>query len=207
MGEHAQKNMKTAYIFGYGSLIEANSRAKTGSVGKGFPVRVHGVRRAWCQSSAKAQMTTVGIDFQEGSACNGVLFPILSHELPLFDQREAHYHRKLLPSASVEFLENPPPHSSHIWTYVPKRAALPSPTCPLVQSYIDVCLSGCLAISEDFAEEFIETTALWSVHWLNDRHQPRYQRFMQTVPLQEKIDALLEQKQVLPHFLEHSQSG
>lgn len=184
--------MEAHYIFGYGSLIDAESRAKTGFAGKGFPVRVQGIQRAWCQTSLQFRMATVGIHFQEGFSCNGVLFPILAHELPLFDQREANYDRKSLPLSAVEFLENQPPLPGKIWMYIPKKSSVPSPTCPLVQSYIDVCLSGCLEIGEAFAKEFIETTDLWSSHWLNDRQRPHYPRFMETLPWQEKIDALLQ---------------
>lgn len=37
----------------------------------------------------------------------------------------------------------------------------PSPKYPILQSYVDVCLSGCLEHGDDFAREFIETTFLW----------------------------------------------
>ena len=49
----------------------------------------------------------------------------------------------------------------------------PSAKYPILQSYVDVCLSGCLEHGEEFAREFIETTFLWSPFWLNERELAR----------------------------------
>ena len=49
----------------------------------------------------------------------------------------------------------------------------PSITFPILQTYIDVCLSGCLEHGEDFAKEFIATTFLWTPFWLNEREIAR----------------------------------
>ena len=58
----------------------------------------------------------------------------------------------------------------------------PSVEYPILQTYVDVCLSGCLEHGDDFAREFIETTFLWAPFWLNERtlarrpwvHQKQY---------------------------------
>ena len=58
----------------------------------------------------------------------------------------------------------------------------PSLEFPILQTYVDVCLTGCLEYGEGFAKEFIETTFLWSPCWLNERplsrrpwvHQKQY---------------------------------
>ena len=49
----------------------------------------------------------------------------------------------------------------------------PSVEFPILQSYIDVCLSGCLEHGEAFAREFVETTFKWSPFWLNERELAR----------------------------------
>lgn len=49
----------------------------------------------------------------------------------------------------------------------------PSARFPILQSYIDVCLSGCLEHGVAFAREFISTTFLWSPYWLNERKLSR----------------------------------
>lgn len=72
---------------------------------------------------------------------------------------------------------------------------------PLVQSYADVILTGCLAIGTDFAIEFIETTQGWGQAWLNDRAQPRYQRAMHAVPHAAEIDQQLQA--LVPHAFSH----
>ncbi|KAK3249716.1 hypothetical protein CYMTET_40866 [Cymbomonas tetramitiformis] len=45
----------------------------------------------------------------------------------------------------------------------------PSIKYPILQTYIDVCISGCLEYGEDFAVEFINSTFLWSPFWVNER--------------------------------------
>ena len=58
----------------------------------------------------------------------------------------------------------------------------PSIQYPILQSYVDVVLTGCLEYGEDFAKEFIQTTFKWSPYWLNERtlarrpwvHEPQY---------------------------------
>lgn len=44
---------------------------------------------------------------------------------------------------------------------------------PILQSYLDTCLKGCLEYGEEFAIEFLETTTGWSKYWINDRSLPR----------------------------------
>ena len=60
------------------------------------------------------------------------------------------------------------------WAWRPAWGSAPqSSRYPILQSYIDVCLSGCLEHGEAFAREFIETTFLWSPFWLNERELAR----------------------------------
>ena len=41
---------------------------------------------------------------------------------------------------------------------------------PILQSYIDICILGCLEYGTEAAEKFVESTAGWSdAVWLNDR--------------------------------------
>ena len=75
----------------------------------------------------------------------------------------------------------------------------PSARYPILQSYVDVCLGGCLEHGGAFAREFIETTFLWSPYWLNERelarrpwvHERRYV----------KIDKLLAAS--IPQYFAH----
>ena len=91
-----------------------------------------------------------------------------------------------------------------IWVYVPQKDFQPvSDSAPICQSYVDIILRGCLTISTDFSRDFLLTTRGWhqhdflhhhhhdddddddahrkegcseSVHWIDDRHCPRYVR-------------------------------
>ena len=118
---------------------------------------------------------------------NGVLFKVLKSEIPNFDVREAGYTKIRVP---IEYLEFPNPHDSantsnttfpfhsgaNVWLYVP----LPSQTMiadenhPLLQSYVDTVLQGCLEWGgEAMAKEFIFSTEGWSTYYLNDTPSSR----------------------------------
>jgi hypothetical protein len=63
-----------------------------------------------------------------------------------------------------------------LWTYVPNASQCASPTeeYPIVQTYLDVVLEGCLAEGgEKMASTFILTTTDWSAFFLNDVHTSR----------------------------------
>ena len=69
---------------------------------------------------------------------------------------------------------------------------------PIVQSYVDICLSGCLEIEAtfplakeaEFAETFLKTSTDWSKYWVNDRIYPRRAYVYQ--PNAGRIDELIE---------------
>eukprot|EP01051_Picozoa_sp_SAG22_P019494 SAG22_NODE_3619_length_1613_cov_1.747028_1_plen_306_part_00 len=75
----------------------------------------------------------------------------------------------------------------------------PSATHPILQSYVDVCLSGCLEHGEAFAREFIETTFLWSSYFLNERELARRPWVHESRYVQ--IDKLLEAS--IPQYFAH----
>ena len=54
-----------------------------------------------------------------------------------------------------------------VWIYVPKSeyTAFATPSCPIIQSYIDIIIRGCLSISNDFARQFLLSTQRgWRYH-------------------------------------------
>lgn len=191
----------TQYLFGYGSLIDAESRAKTGDTGTAYPVRVSGLQRAWHVIAPRSGYTVVGVTSRQGASCNGVLVAIKPHELPRFDARERFYHRVMIPQRAVTMLSGARVSCPTIWTYMTSCPGEPSHQYPLVQSYIDVILTGCLALGTDFVSEFIETTHGWGSDWLNDRTHPRYQRAMAAVPRAAEIDQHLNA--LVPHAFSH----
>ncbi|MCZ6787253.1 MAG: gamma-glutamylcyclotransferase, partial [Planctomycetota bacterium] len=176
------------YIFGYGSLINSESRAATaGMPTPSIPVRVAaslGFVRTW-NFHAPSGFTALGLrpvkSGEAGIPINGVIYRV-EGAMEAFDEREEGYDRLEVTRDKIEALFESalPPASAKIWVYVPQPARpgqpgpqLPSRDYPLSQSYIDVCLDGALEYNEAFAQEFLRTTEGWSAYWLNDRLLPR----------------------------------
>ena len=89
------------------------------------------------------------------------------------------------------------------WIYIPTTEYLivPSETYPIVESYVDIFISGCLDIEKkyklkDFAANCINTTADWSPYWVDDRIYPRRPWVYQSNAIE--IDALLQK--TIPSF-------
>jgi hypothetical protein len=132
---------------------------------------------------------------------NGVIYAVNKEELGDTDKRESGYTREDIAS-HVEILSGGSVPKGEIYIYLNKFEegqrvkSLPTPDFPIVQSYVDICLTGCLQIEKGFpdavgfAGDFIQTTQEWSKYWENDRVQPRRAPF--TVPAASKIDKLLE---------------
>jgi|ERR1041385_1251997 cation transport regulator ChaC len=186
------------WIFGYGSLIHPDSRARTGVTGTAIPVRVRGWQRAWNALSEKFGMAALGVVPQAGAGCNGVLVEVPDNQLGEFDKREAMYARTRLDPAEISALEPHRLSPDEAWIYVPLHPERPTTACPIVQSYVDVVLAGCLTIGEAFATEFMRTTALWDAPLVNDRWTPRYPRAEHfPADVLDRVDALVgEQRRV-----------
>ena len=118
----------------------------------------------------------------------GVLIPVYENELPAFDVRETGYDRlliedhnriqrvdELLDDEDVDdyykntFLEEaneksnntPAASTANVWVYVPQTSNPPTKEYPIIQSYVDICMRGCLSISSKFLHEFLKTTYGW----------------------------------------------
>ena len=174
------------YIFGYGSLICAHSRAVTAPQDAhkaATPVTVYGVERVWSKRSQKLGMTAMGIRMQEGASTVGVILPVSEADLALFDQREQGYSRVLIHLDDVDMVpflgDKYYEHEDHkvfldakrsnkhdsvkVWAYLPHTITPADPDHPIVQSYVDTILRGCLDVGgEQFAKEFIQQTKGWN---------------------------------------------
>jgi tetratricopeptide (TPR) repeat protein len=149
---------------------------------------------------------------QEASDINGVLFQVPHSLIPSFDPREVGYQKVATPLKCLELNPEQPPncHSQklfqltpedHLWLYVPlpSYCADVDENHPLLQSYVDTVLQGCLEWgSEPMAERFVQTTGGWSSFFLNDTPSSRrpwlYRKEYNT------IDRLLAKYSELTHY-------
>ncbi|WP_404419502.1 gamma-glutamylcyclotransferase family protein [Marinospirillum sp.] len=178
------------WIFGYGSLICADSRSRTGVTGEALSVEVEGLERSWNVALDTADLSVVGIRQRKGYCTGGMLFPVEEDQLPLFDAREKEYQRVELASRELRCLDNQALPEGHFWVYLPPEQTSPH---PIALSYLDVILHGCLQEGEAFARHFLEFTSDWKT-CLDDRQQPLYPRALNPEQQQQwlpKIDSLL----------------
>ena len=213
------------FMFGFGSLINTKSRTSSDpSAISAIPVRLSadlGYERCWNFQHPMAQLTALGVRAAEnkteggslGATLNGVCTPIKgagggdSASLPqeVLD-REIGYTPVAVDSSQCECLgwARLPPNSK-VWLFVPDGPKGTPPghglspaslSNPILQTYVDICVLGCLEHSREFAIEFIASTKGWDGPWLDDRkiarrpwvHQPRYK----------EVDSLL--REVIPDY-------
>lgn len=172
------------YIVGYGSLISETSKRKTvPKAGDNLPVNLKGYKRGWFLKGIPTgfSATFLGVKADKNAQINAVVFHLPDpEEIKAFDIREAGYCRLLVEEENLEPLINKKLTKAQYWIYVPqeKQMALASEQFPIVQSYVDLFVSGCLELEKnynlnDFAKNCIATTSDWSTHWENDRLYPR----------------------------------
>ena len=179
------------YIFGYGSLIESESRMRTTSNAKNvYPVIVTGLKRGWFARTGGSSLSTtfLGCIKDSKSIVNGVIYKVNEEEIKNIDSREKGYSRELIEIKAIDFLFDIKDTNIKVWTYLNEfknfemlRNNFPDKEFPIVQSYVDICINGCLEIEAkfdkakeiDFTRMFIETTEYWNKFWANDRIYPR----------------------------------
>jgi hypothetical protein len=177
-------------VFGFGSLVNSVSRARTLGDVPAWPVRVAGLRRGWYAPSRRIRHTALGVVVDAAAHVNGVLALLPDDSLERLDRREAQYDRTELSWTAIESLGEPPPEGTVV-TYVPRSVSEPDADHPIIRSYVDVTLSGCLEYGLDFACEMVTSTHGWSEHHFeDDRDAPRYPHHEAHAPT-EVLDALL----------------
>ena len=143
--------------------------------------------------------TYLGAVPDANSNCNGVIFQVSQQQLDAFDERETGYKRDRIDQKNVTMLNGTKSApEGDIWFYANKEKRYASREFPIVQSYVDICLNGCLELEATypmakeakFAETFLKTCSNWSEYWVNDRIYPR--RAFIYVPNASKIDQLIK---------------
>jgi hypothetical protein len=197
----AATSTRPQYIFGYGSLIERQSRIGTWpSAEFASPVVVKGIARGWFDQTDVPSWspTYLGGIGDESAECNGVIFRVTPAEFNSYTQRETGYRPMEIDPSRITMLDgSSAAPEGDIWYFANTRKRFPSAEHPIVQSYVDVCLGGCFeieamypqAMHANFAERFIRTTSNWGSPWINDRIYP-WRPFVH-VPRAWAIDALI----------------
>ena len=197
------------YIVGYGSLMQEASKLSTQpDAGINLPVMVTGFQRAW-NTHGVYPTTYLGVQPSRSARMAAALYRDFLKDGKLSsDAREIDYCRAAVPPAAIKMLDaSTLPSPSQIWIYVnkPDTLAAPDARYPIVQSYVDIFITGCLELQTrvadkriDFVEACVRTTAGWSKHWVNDRLMPR--RAYHYQPRAFEIDQHL--KRLLPELFE-----
>jgi hypothetical protein len=200
--------IKGEYVFGYGSLMERKSRTGTNPEAVGaWPARVNGYRRGWFHQFAEhvgSSCTFLGAVESARAKINGVIYFVQDFEKT--KEREIDYTATAVPADRIEMLDGAGPWDTGkvVYIFVSDDVAISKPTsgCPIVQSYVDTCINGCLEIeaiyrsAHGFVQEFIDTTTGWkTAYWVNDRLYPRRPRIY--VPNAFAIDEALQEGKVL----------
>jgi len=187
-------------VFGYGSLINRGSRKSTvPSATLAWPINITGLQRCWNATAGPGEISTTFLGDYENkrSTLNGVAFFATDAEVNALIRRESEYSPKHFSLSRIRWwAEQPPvlPETILVFCFAGNRQ--PTHSYPIIQSYVDICLSGCLAVDQslnssdfEFSRMFLRGTLGWSTHWVNDRRQPGV--FYRHRPKTPKIDALL----------------
>ncbi|BBJ23808.1 gamma-glutamylcyclotransferase family protein [Candidatus Nitrotoga sp. AM1P] len=201
---------KAQYIIGYGSLMQDESRQRTTpNANISYPVQVNGYQRGWFTKGSGVGFSTtfLGVVQRKESTLNATIYTIDVTEISTMDKREFSYCRLAVEPENFSLLKQDIPLSlGQTWIYVnkPDTIATASRRYPIVQSYVDIFLSGCLELEQrfelkDFARQCLVTTSNWSTQWMNDRIYPRRPFIYQ--PKAKQIDQLLNEH--LPQYFQH----
>ena len=149
---------------------------------------------------------------------NAVIYRTTKEELAATDKRELNYKREQVPVEAINDYVSVLPKNAKVWVYLnkftteePMEKAFPTKEFPIVQSYVDICINGCLemearypeAKKKQFAKDFLTTTYHWSSFWVNDRVYPRRPFIFR--PNAYDIDALI--KEYLPAIVRGDSSS
>jgi len=190
------------FIIGYGSLLKKASLNRTlPQVEMIEPIYLNNYLRSWNaieNIKPTVSSTFLGIEKSQDSRVNCIIFEIDNSLVSILDKREFLYSREKVSLNDIEFTTDTFKISKDddIWIYITKEPVKPSNEYPIIQSYVDTCISGAFEIEEEFnlknfAVDFIKTTQQWSVSWVNDRIFPRAPHIHE--PDAYRIDILLNQ--------------
>ncbi|MBK2357760.1 gamma-glutamylcyclotransferase ChaC [Francisella hispaniensis] len=192
---------KDNYVIGYGSLMNKDSRQITvPNATYAAPILVSGFERLWASRGEKSRATFLLAVPNKGYAMNAIYYKADAKDISATDLREASYCRVKIPRKDIVPLGIKSLPKGDFWMYVKdfKDAEFPNKNYPILQTYADVFMTGCLQTQAEFnLTEFgklcFDTTYNWDLaNWLYDRSNPRYSRYSQdTEKYRPQIDKII----------------
>lgn len=161
--------MQHAYVFGYGSLVNA----ATHDFGEVHLAHLTGWRRVWRHVEGRS-VAFLTIMRDDSAEIDGALAAVPGENWAALDLRERSYIRE--PADRVRHAVR---EATDIRLYhAPKDLHRPhSGHHPILLSYLDVVVQGYLRLGgEASVAAFFDTTEGWDAPILNDRDAPRYPR-------------------------------
>jgi len=191
----------TNHVIGYGSLMNKDSRQITvPDATYAPPILVKGFERLWASRGQKSEATFLLAVPNKDYAMNAIYYKAKADDIAATDLREASYCRVKVPRKDIIPLGVKSLPKGDYWMYVKdfKDAEFPTQNFPILQTYADVFMTGCLQTQADFnLTEFgslcFKTTYNWDLaNWLYDRSNPRYARYSKnTEKYRTRIDKII----------------
>ncbi|OED43285.1 hypothetical protein ACH42_10465 [Endozoicomonas sp. (ex Bugula neritina AB1)] len=191
---------KPQYLVAYGSLLYEESRLRKVQQAKlELPVWVEGYKRGWLLRTKpdSLKLTRLGVTPSAGDKFNGVLLSMEVGKLTSLDRQAKLECRTQINKDSLKAMNDKALPDGDFWIYQAQKKYISPPAgeYPIMQTNVDVFLTGCMEQAErfkikDFADICLSTTKNWSMHWANDRRSPIDQKIVQTKNKQ--VDRLLE---------------
>ncbi len=192
---------KPQYIVGYGNFMNNHAVRQTDSnASANIPVELLGYQRTWGVVPARSpREMLVGIVQHPGYLINASVFRLSNSELmEKLDQREYGFCRKAVTRDELRQLAGAKLSSGQFWIYIPSNDLFRDPIkdAPISQGYVDVFLTGCIALERDyhldgFAKQCIVTTSNWHAEWMQD-HLIKRRAYITASDIQ-AVDMLLQQ--------------
>lgn len=186
-------------------MFKASKDGTHPNTGESVPIRLKGYERSWISKGYPVSFSTtylgVHASSNESSGINAVHFKIPNAAiLNFYDSREVFYCREEVDTSKLNLITQDSIkkglRKGQYWIYFtrPDDRETPTEEYPIVQSYVDKFISGCLELEtihklDGFAEECVHTTSSWESPWVNDRIYPRRPYLYQKMAGQ--IDGLL----------------
>ena len=161
------------YIFGYGSLVNNESRFDTlKKHTHSICVIVHkdfGYIRKWNVYNSQNKTVSLGLEKTSGGDyINGILFKVDKTDIDHLDDREVGYTKIQIQNKFIIFTETPIYGEIIVYTYIPRKSYIIH-NIPdnnrLNTVYLDKCRRGFLLHGRHFYHLFVHFTYDWEIYW------------------------------------------